>query len=94
MKKVRWLICGTVPEADFPLCMGEWRVEGDMLVPEDVKLCGAGETSAILAVPVRRGTPALAASAILAAEALGAEPPAILLVGDCGDSKEIGRAHV
>ena len=87
MKKVRWLICGTVPEADFPLCMGTWRVEGDMLVPYDVKPCGDGGTSSVPAVPVRRGTPALAASAVLAAESLGEEPPAVLLVGDCGDSK-------
>lgn len=86
MKQVRWLICGTVPEADFPLCMGEWRVEGDMLVPKDVRLCGEGG-DAVPPVPVRRGTPALAASAMLAAEALGSEPPAVLLVGDCGDSK-------
>jgi sugar/nucleoside kinase (ribokinase family) len=67
--------------------MGTWRVEGDMLVPEDVTPCGDGGTSSVLAVPVRRGTPALAASAVLAAEALGEEPPAVLLVGDCGDSK-------
>ena len=87
MKNVRWLICGTVPEADFPLCMGTWRVEGDMLVPDDVEICCAGGTSAVPAVPVRRGTPALAASAVLAAEALGDETPAVLLVGDCGDSK-------
>ncbi|MBR5882347.1 MAG: sugar kinase [Mailhella sp.] len=87
MKKVRWLICGTVPEADFPLCMGTWRVEGDMLVPYDVTPCGDGGTSSVPAVPVRRGTPALAASAVLAAESLGEEPPAVLLVGDCGDSK-------
>ncbi|MBQ4077376.1 MAG: sugar kinase [Mailhella sp.] len=87
MKNVRWLICGTVPEAEFPLCMGAWRVDGDMLVPEDVEVCCPGEAPAIPPVPVRRGTPALAASAILAAEALGSEPPAVLLAGDCGDSK-------
>ena len=87
MKNVRWLICGTVPEADFPLCIGTWRVDGEILVPEDVQVCGEGGHADIPSVPVRRGTPALAASAILAAKALGAEPPAVLLVGDCGDSK-------
>ena len=84
----RWLICGTVPEDDFPLCMGVWRVGGDMLTPEDVRPCGDTAPDApIPAVPVRRGTPALAASAILAAQALGEEPPAVLLAGDCGDSR-------
>ena len=83
-----WLICGTVPEADFPLCIGSWRVEGDLLVPVDVRRCGEDKSaSGISPVPVRRGTPALAASALLAAEALGTEPPSLLLAGDCGDSK-------
>ena len=94
MSKPVWLICGTVPEADFPLCMGTWRVEGEYLVPEDVRFCGEGAASArIPCVPVRRGTPALAASAVLAAEALGAEKPAVLLVGDCGDSKGSVRLY-
>ena len=87
MTSPRWLICGTVPENDFPLCMGSWRVEGDMLVPQDVRPCGDASSATIPAVPVRRGTPALAATALLAAQALGDEPPAILLVGDCGDSR-------
>lgn len=89
MKKTRWLICGTVPEADFPLCLGKWMVSGSKLVPADVHLCGPSATKgvpAIPSVPVRRGTPALAASAILAAQALGVPAPGILLVGDCGDS--------
>ena len=88
MKKPVWLICGTVPEADFPLCQGTWRVEGEWLVPEDVQACGASLPSApIPRVPVRRGTPALVASTILASEALGAEAVSVLLVGDNGDSK-------
>ena len=88
MKKPVWLICGTVPEADFPLCMGTWRVAGEWLIPEDVQACGASPaTVSIPHVPVRRGTPALVASSLLAAEALGAETVSVLLVGDCGDSK-------
>lgn len=88
MTKPRWLICGTVPDSDFPLCMGTWRVDGDRLVPADVRPCGdAAPDVHIPSVPVRRGTPALAASAILAAQALGADEPAILLAGDCGDSR-------
>ncbi|MBR3881566.1 MAG: sugar kinase [Mailhella sp.] len=91
MNKKLWLICGTVPEADFPLCMGTWRISGDRLIPDDVRPCSQtgknAKKTAIPSVPIRRGTPALAASAILAAQALGAEAPEILLVGDCGDSK-------
>ena len=36
------------------------------------------------AVPVQRGTAALAATAFLACEALGFEPPRLLLAGDTG----------
>ena len=88
MKKPVWLICGTVPEADFPLCMGTWRVDGEWLIPEDVQARGDyPAATAIPPVPVRRGTPALVASSLLAADALGAENISVLLVGDCGDSK-------
>ena len=59
-----WLICGTVPDDAFPLCMGTWRTEGNMLVPADVQVCGGKGT--VPAVPVERGTPALAAAAALA----------------------------
>ena len=76
---MRWLICGTVPDDAFPLCMGTWKVEDGRLVPADVKVCGEGELPP--AVPVERGTPALAAAAILALEALGGEAPLLLLAG-------------
>lgn len=79
-----WLICGTVPDDDFPLCMGEWKVEGDRLVPAEVRACG--EAADIPSVSVQRGTPALVASAVLALERLGAQPPKVLLAGDCGSS--------
>ena len=79
-----WLICGSVPDEDFPLCMGEWRVDGNRLVPKDVSVCG--KQRPIPSVPILRGTPALAAAAILALEAMGSQPPLILLTGDCGSS--------
>ena len=80
-----WLICGTVPDDDFPLCMGTWCVEGEMLVPRSVSLCMKSGTAS--AVPVQRGTPALVAAAVLALEKLGGQPPMVLLAGDCGSSK-------
>lgn len=80
-----WLICGTVPDDAFPLCMGRWRVDGDMLEPERMIFCEGGDRPD--AVPVLRGTPALVAAAVLAAERLGAEAPEVLLVGDQGTSE-------
>ena len=80
-----WLVCGTVPDDDFPLCMGTWRVNGERLVPESVSLCGAAGT--VPSVPVQRGTPALVAAAVLASERLGGRAPLVLLAGDCGSSK-------
>ena len=86
-----WLICGTVPDDDFPLCMGTWHVEDRMLVPSAVKSCADG--GSVRAVPVERGTPALVAAATLALEALGAEPPVVLMAGDCGSSKGSTRLY-
>ena len=86
-----WLICGTVPDDDFPLCMGTWHVEDRMLVPSAVKSCADG--GSVCAVPVERGTPALVAAATLALEALGVEPPVVLMAGDCGSSKGSTRLY-
>ena len=71
-----WLICGTVPDASFPLTEGRWRLENGLLHPED-------EDTRPLSV--QRGTPALLGTALLACETLGAEPPTALLVGDIGN---------
>lgn len=71
-----WLICGTIPDGDFPLCLDSWRLEGDTLVG-----------SRGMRLPVRRGTPALLASALAACEALGAPAPEALLAGDEGTGK-------
>ena len=79
-----WLICGTVPDDDFPLCMGTWRVDGGMLVPDSVTACGTDFS--VPAVPILRGTPALIAAATLALEQRGAAAPLVLLAGDRGSS--------
>ena len=79
-----WLICGTVPDDDFPLCLGTWSVEGERLVPSSVSTCG--RDGDVPSVPVNRGTPALVAAAELALEAMGAASPLVLLTGDCGSS--------
>ena len=91
---MRWLICGTVPDDTFPLCMGTWKVEGERLAPVDVKACeGEAPVPSVPSVPVERGTPALAAAATLALEALGGEAPAVLLAGDCGSSRGSERLY-
>ena len=70
-----WCIAGSVPDADFSLAPpdGPLRLDGATLRLPD----GRG-------VPVERGTPALAATALLACEALGTQAPCALLAGDIG----------
>ncbi len=68
-----WLICGTVPNENFPLTEGHCEVAGDIL--------HVGNTG----IRISRGTPALAATASLAADVLGAERPRALLCGDTGN---------
>ncbi len=77
-----WIICGTVPDDGFPLCLGSWSLGGESLVPAS---CRTLPGQAIPpSVPVLRGTPALAAAAIAACSALGTEAPLLLLAGDRG----------
>lgn len=81
-----WLITGTVPETDFPLhTQAIWeacRVEDNgLILPDGSHL------------PIARGTTALAATAILACQSLGAEPPRLILAGDCGQGKGSGAAY-
>lgn len=71
-----WMICGTVPDASFPLTEGRWRLDDGQLHPENGDLPP---------LSVQRGTPALLGTAVLACETLGAEPPTALLVGDIGN---------
>ncbi len=70
-----WIICGTVPDASFPLIEGYWRLDKGQL---------HAHGGSIPPLAVQRGTPALLATALLACETLGAEPPTALLVGDTG----------
>ena len=70
-----WLICGTVPDASFPLTEGHWHLHGTLLHPE-----GGGTP-----IPVQRGTPALIGTTLLVCATLDIEPPSTLLVGDIGD---------
>ena len=72
-----WCIAGTLPDPDFALCPagleGESTVAGGLLHLPDGQ-----------AVPVQRGTAALAATATLACRELGIAPPRLLLAGDPG----------
>lgn len=70
-----WCIAGSVPDADFSLAPpdGPLRLDGATLRLPD----GRGVT-------VERGTAALAATALLACEALGTDVPRALLAGDVG----------
>lgn len=72
-----WLIVGTVPDADFALTpdavTAQSRVDGDALLLPDGRR-----------VPVRRGTAALAATALLACASCDFPAPGLLLAGDTG----------
>ena len=74
-------VAGTVPADDFPLVTGE--------------VCLRGEELAIGAsfIPVNRGTAALLAAAVTAAEALGQPAPFVCLVGDTGSGKGSRRLY-
>lgn len=65
-------VIGTVPDPDFPLAHGP-------VVLENQRLSVAGHRFA-----VNRGTPALLAAALQAAQTLGQPPPLAYLVGDIG----------
>ena len=72
-----WCIVGTLPDPDFALCPA--GLEGPSTVAGGLLHLPDGQ-----AVPVQRGTAALAATAILACEVLGVAPPRLLLAGDPG----------
>ena len=78
-----WLICGTVPDASFPLYEGVWQLHDGILHPED------GGTP----LSVQRGTPALLGTVLIVCTALGIEPPTALLVGDTGDGNGSRRLY-
>ena len=72
-----WCIVGTLPDPDFALCPA--GLEGPSTVAGGLLHLPDGQ-----AVPVQRGSAALAATAILASEVLGVAPPRLLLAGDPG----------
>ena len=78
-----WMICGTVPDASFPLTGGRWRLDGGFLHAE-----GGG----IAPLSVQRGTPALLGTALLTCETLGVEPPTALLAGTPGTATGAGSS--
>lgn len=83
-----WLICGTVPEASFPLVEGVWALEGKELSCSRARTLEVSGTEQSLPVlSVQRGTPALLAATVLTCQTLGVEPPVALLVGDTGDGE-------
>ncbi len=67
-----WLIAGTLPWPDFPVTETVGKLHGDHLL--------LGTTQ----IPVNRGTPALAAAAVLTARNLGYKALRVLLAGDIG----------
>lgn len=70
-----FLIIGTIPEKDFPVVFGGYKVEGN-------KLSIAGGN-----IPINRGTAALAASAWMVSDSLSTELPMLLLAGDRGSGE-------
>jgi len=69
------LICGTIPQEDFPLSIGTVKFSGKSLT------VGAREILCL------QGTAALTGAACVTTEYLGVNPPQALLVGDRGTGK-------
>jgi ADP-dependent NAD(P)H-hydrate dehydratase / NAD(P)H-hydrate epimerase len=65
-------VVGTVPDEEFPLLVGEVRLDHDRLWIEN------------RSIPVNRGTPALLAAACIVLEFLGMDAPVGFLAGDTG----------
>jgi len=65
-------VVGTVPDAAFPLVMGQAALEGDVISINGRR------------APVNRGTPALLAAAIKVGEVMGQPRPSAYLAGDIG----------
>ncbi len=83
---MQWLICGIIPEENFPLDFDTWHLSCQ---PSPTK---QGQELALVSkkgriLSVQRGTTSLMASALTALQAMGQEQKNIscLLVGDTGD---------
>lgn len=74
-------VVGTVPDEEFPLLSGEVCLDDDRIVIEKRR------------VPVNRGTAALLAASIMAAETLDLPPPYAYLVGDTGMGRGSRRLY-
>ncbi len=80
-----WIICGSVPDADFPLSLGSWRLQQNRLLPDAGGLLPHGGTLPELSV--QRGTPALLAATLQVCRSLDLPRPLALLVGDTGSGQ-------
>lgn len=69
------LLCGTVPNPDLPLTLGQVKQEGDYLAVAGRQFSGT------------QGTGAMINAALAVTTYLGLESPYILIVGDIGDGK-------
>lgn len=76
-----WMILGTAPHEDFPLVESKCRIDKGKLI--------LGSHS----LGIARGTPALIATACIAAQVLGIEAPRTLIAGDIGDGKGSARLY-
>ncbi|MBW2284615.1 MAG: sugar kinase [Deltaproteobacteria bacterium] len=65
-------VVGTIPAEDFPLTAGKVHLETDRIRIADHR------------IPINRGTPALLAAALCAAQVMGGSPVFAYLVGDTG----------
>ena len=72
---MKMLISGTVPIKDFPLTLGEARLEGESLTLNDFK------------IPCSQGTAALISAALATIDYLKLEPPQVLVAGDTGEGR-------
>ena len=84
---MNWLICGTVPDENFPLVQARWHRDNDSLVCED---------SHAPALSIARGTPALMGACLAVCEHLSLPAPQALLVGDTGrgDGSRVLYGHL
>ena len=80
-----WIICGSVPDADFPLSLSSWRLEEGQLYTSAEAFLPHGGT--LPALSVQRGTPALIAAALQVCQSLALPQPLALLAGDTGNGK-------
>ena len=69
------LIAGTIPDKDFPLTIGEVRVEGGYLFADGRRFS------------CTQGTGAMISAALAATSCLKLAPPHVLVIGDIGDGK-------